>query len=556
MTGVLQISCAELLGINYKNNFFGNIFNYSATEVLSIKGRIDNIGNNDTVSGVWSGMSDYLSSSQYYDSVIINGINIGTGHVISYNFNSGPDVQSKPYSLSIEIPRTGNLFNASVSGYEDIYQIRGIFESGYIQNINEDYSFINEKSGHYTSSKNLSFSIDSGVGVNRITLAQIIASGLFQQSVTLPILLQEYPDFYSEKESNRIINESYDEINGNYSFTETIKYQSGLSWLWNYVHSFNIDRGGISTVTENGNIQSARLSNSGSTNKFDYALSGWASVSTGIWPRVSGFYYAHSGIHGAYTGCPLISSPQNKQTTKNKCAGIIDYSYQYTNSPNFYSGYTYSIEQSISYDSDRYAIISENGNIQGLLQNREDRFDYISGIYFNEIKPAISGHISNIYYNSFSLMSTGCLEPRPLALISTEESFSEWEGNIDYNFSYSENPDYINSNLFFKITQTVDDQRPVHLVNYFEIVNDQSLPQRSNQSTLGKLQNNITIIGKSGTALNSYITAATSRVITPTGKSDVHITDCNYSLDPFRNEFHFDLSYAYSRYREITDIIV
>lgn len=556
MTGVLQISCAELLGISHKNNFFGGIFNYSATETLSIRGRIDNAGDSDTVSGVWGGMSDYLSTSQYYDSIIVNGINLGTGHVISYNFNPGLDVQSKPYSLSIEIHRTGNLFNASISGYEDIYQIRGIFESGYVQNVNEDYSFTSEKSGQYTSNKSLSFSVDSGVGVNRITLAQMIASGLFQQSVTLPILLQEYPDFYSDKKSNRIISESYDEINGNYSFSETIKYQSGISWLWNYVHSFGIDRGGVSTVTENGNIQSAKLLSSASTDKFDYALTGWAFVSTGIWPRVSGFYYAHSGIHGAYTGCPLISSPQNKQVTKNKCAGVIDYSYQYTNSPSFYSGYTYSIEQSVSYDADRYAVISENGNIQGLLQNREDRFEYISGIYFDEIKPAISGHVSNIYYNSFSLMSTGCLEPRPLTLVGTEESFSEWDGNIAYNFSYSENPDYINSGLFFKITQTVDDQRPVHLVNYFEIINDQSLPQRSNQSTLGKLQNNISIIGKSGAALSDFITAATNRVITPTGKSDVHITDCNYSLDPFKNEFQFDISYAYSQYREITDIIV
>lgn len=550
--GTLQISCAELLGINYSNNFLGDIFNYNAIEVISLKGRVEGNPGVDSITGVWSGMSSLTGVSQTYNEIIVNGVNLGTGRVISYDFESQSDVYSKPYSISLELIRSGNLFNATGNVYSDVYSIRNIIQSGYINDISEDFSFSTQKSGQYSYSKSLSFRIDSGISQNRTSIAQIIASGLLEKSVSLPFVLISFPDFWGSGKGNRLVSESYDEINGKYAFSESFNYETGVSWIWDYAHSFDIGNDGITRTAENGKISSARILDT----KYDYARTGWAYVSTGIWSRVSGFYYAHSGVHSSYTGCPLIQYPMTKRVTKNQCVGEISYNYEYTNSPDFYSGYTYSKEQSISYDSDRNSIVSENGEIQGYGPNRTGRYSLVTGKYFSDIKPSVSGNVWGIYYNSLTLLSTGCLDAKNLTLIESDESFKEWDGNISYNFSYSDSLDYVNTSSIFKVTQTISDQKPVHLVNYFDIVNDKQIAQTSTQSTLGRFSNDIKIIGKSGVTKAQLLTYATDRVIKPTGYTDVYITDCAYSYSPYSNNFDFSIEYAYSNYRTINNVIL
>jgi hypothetical protein len=553
----LIFTCAELLSSNRESQYFGEVFDFRQKETFSIKGRITGDYSVDDIYSIWSGESGLISYQTGFHNIIVNGINLGTGRLSNINFDKGTDTRDKKYTATIEF-YSPSKFSGVATG--DYYS--GISDFNYYRFINslgESQSYVSEISGQFSFAKNLTFTLDSSYsGVYPMQpneFAKLIAASFFENSNTIPLIEAQYPNYIND-DSNRFIKETYDDLALKYSFTEKFEYQTGKFYLWNYKNGLNYSQDGTISVTEDGNIRPSKRSG----NKIEYSESGWSEIQTGIYSRVSNIYNYYSGDFGSgamglnSSLCELKNTPVSKSVSRDKCNGFIDYNYTYSNDPAFNSGYSYEYSDSISYNLGGYSEVTQNGTIISNNPNRGSGFSEIETIFDTVIKPGLPAKRSSIYSRYLDMTNSGCFPSGTLNQVASQETFEEWNEKIDYNYSFSDDPAIINSGNIFSIKKQIRDQKPVHIVGYFSIVNSKVLATKSNQSTVGVYSNTFDVVGKSGASLTSLLSACYSRVSKPAG--ECWINDFNYSYSPFDNSLNMDLTYSYSVYRPFESIVV
>ncbi len=548
----MEFICAELLNLSNKYNLWGNTTHNSSTQVFTIKGKIKD--NSESIRPIWTGMDSMISTTTgEFMSVVVNSVNIGSGRLTNLSFDSSTDIRNKIYTATFEFitpPGTGVLDTSggwtqsgnNFQGYTNLYSIFNSNTGIFIRNFSENTDFTQIGSGKFSYSKNISFGIDaaiSSIGTSITDAAKSIileSKKLYSNSA---ILLASYPDFYKNYSGLFNTRQDYNTINNTFSYSEDFIFDTGNNYSWIYNTDVNFD-GTIFTLSENGNIRSSQLL----TNKIEAAEIAWTGIQTGIYGRLSGIFNDYTGIL-LYTGiCGLKNQPQNSSIKKDMCDGSIDYSQTYSNNHFINTGFYLSYSNNISVNGEGYLQITENGSLKAVNIKPSGFATVLSG--FNNNTGIIINRIYDIYNDSYRVFKS-CSYTTGLYKLSESRTYREYDAEIDYSYTYTENPTYIDNGLFQYSKVTIKDSKPIHMVNYFPIPHSTIIAQRANQSTRGTLTNTIELRGED-LSLQDYITGVTNYIIPPTG-SDVYMKDFSYSFNPLDNKFTADIVYGYTDYR-------
>lgn len=578
----INFQCAELLSYGRRYNFWGDIFNDSATDTYNITSYIEGNPGLNGIYLTWENVSGFISSAYDYQEILIDGVSLGSGRMLSIDFEDGNDLNEKRFSVSFEIPKTGNLYNLTGNYYGDILPIKSagaIEKLKFVRNIRESFDVSVERNGIQTTNQSVSFDLDSQLLGGPFPLnysnTGVIFSGhkeefygyrdfffdLFGSRSKIPniYLFTNFPNIESYTESGGYISnyvETADIVNGNFSFQRSSRYQGHNKALWTYSHNLVYD-GNKVTVSEQGLVQSIYFQNGGSGHAEGENIVGALTLwNTGILPsmfsRVNGTYLA-----AGYTGdCGLLPFPISKEFNENQVVGNLGYSYTFTNDQQYSgSGIIFSNNRSISFDEGGYAEVSEDGEYRAYgSASREDKFQLIYDTYLSEVGN-IHGRVDGFFMDTVNQYDS-CLYSGDLGLFSKKETFKEWDGTINYSYSYSNDPDYITGDVnFTKISHTIKDSPEINLNNKMVIPRLGEIAQDAQQSSQGVWVNSFEIYGRSGLTPEDYINEVYARVSYPSGET-IYLNNFTYSFNPVEKRFSADLSYNYSKYRAIHEILV
>jgi hypothetical protein len=117
---ILSLNNVETLSFDKTFNFLGDIFSYSSLDSYSITSRSTGDINLNNISVAWTGMKNLIESGFGYLNFIIHGVDLGSGKILSFNWQEGNDLQNKKFTMSFEIPSSGNLYNLTGLNYNEI----------------------------------------------------------------------------------------------------------------------------------------------------------------------------------------------------------------------------------------------------------------------------------------------------------------------------------------------------------------------------------------------------------------------------------------------------
>ena len=556
----------ESLSFNKTFNFLGNIFCFSSLDSYSIRSRATGDINLNSIAVAWTGMENIIESGFGYSNFILHGVNLGTGKITSFNWDEGNDLQYKTFSLDFEIPSSGNLYNLTGTNYLEIDKT--IFQNDfkYLKSIDESFSISMNSNGVQETSQEISVSIDSPLDLrSRISLKNKIFSGFSQFRMANIGIESIFPSIITGNIYSGYItysNESCDTINNEYSFTKRSYYDNNNSATWEFSHSVDFNGNNI-VASENGTLKSILFSGDGIERNLEGARQRWNIIKTGIYQRVSGSFNLITGFAYVYTGsCGLIYPEISKTLQENPLEGTIQYNYSYTNDPEYLnSGYIFNNSRSSSKDEDGYFSIQEDGSYIGRSKSKEKRFELaLSG--FTAGLPEIYSRISGTFYLASNVNKFLCRPTGNFYLNNKSTSYKEFDGEVSYTNTYSNNPSYYpESSNFILCTNSISDSKPVHIYNKFLVPNSPEIIQSAGQSSEGSYSNSIKIIGKPNLKIEDYLTECFTKVEKPTVISGVYaenvfLKNMNYSFNPFENTFNVNFDYYYTKKIESDNILI
>ena len=536
------IDCSEVLGLTQRCDFWGETINYRNVQEYSAKARFR------TKSGIskplWnslSGQKPYITGD--YFAILVNGVDLGSGKVTSFSSEGGQDVSSRLFDVAFQILKTGDLGFMTGSLFTGLAQSYSIFP--YLNNLSEKFEYSQENNKTINYSHSLDIDFERGL-IDRLSGVSGLKTSVLNTLVDFGIYYPIQPNQYKSGNGIKRLSETFDEINGSYSYEEEYSYQSGLSYIWDYNHSLSFSQDGLTSMSEDGKITASQRTGE----KIEFALSGWNSIQTGIFARLTTASSRWSGDIGFYP--QFVNDPVEKKVTKNYYEGSVSYGYSYSSDLSNQSGFNWSYENSISLDQEGYTSVSEDGSLYSKKYDVGE-MDFLL-LKFKNVCSGVTGR-ANSLYDSTSLFfkNAVCVTGTTGLLVetNTDRTFVERPPKIDYSYQFSDDPSFFSNGEFKKVKRTVSNTSPVHIANTFNIINDAEIVQGSFQSTLGTLSNSIEIIGKKDTTISSYYNRAISEVLVPSGT--YFISNENYTYDPFTYIFNFNRDYSYSKYRSLND---
>lgn len=542
---MIYFDCLEVLGLTQTCDFWGSNINFRNVQNYTARGRVSGDPNSELIAPAWSNMSGLMSYSSGYMPIYAQGVLLGTGKITQLGFEGGTDVRNKLFTLDFQILKSGDLSNVTGSLYSGLDSGFQFFP--YLNSLTESYQYSQNNNLTTEISRNLNFELEKTY-TSQLSGAHLLGTYILGTLANLGIYSPPVPPQFSGIEGVvRGLSQSLDTINGSFSFSENISYQSGRAYVHEYQHSLDYNEG-IATVTEQGTVQSTRRV-SGTGSRMDFTISGWNETITGIFPRVSGVFSRWQDQF-QNSGCPLSAEPYTRGLTKDYSRGLLSYDFIYNNDPSYKSGIFHSYEQTLSLNDLGWIEVGVNGNIRAKTTGN---ITGLTTFYRNQVAPNITGYARTAYTGSVNFFKspycsggyTGNLSP-----LNSEESYTDLPATIDYDFNFTDDPSYT-TGIFRRIKNTISNQEVVPIVNIFRMVNDKELPQNSFQSRLGLLTNNIEIIGTTGASLAQYKSAASGRLVVPTG--NYWMVENSYNFSPSVNKFSMSVGYNYEGYRAIND---
>ncbi len=550
---ILSLNNVETLSFDKTFNFLGDIFSYSSLDSYSITSRSTGDINLNNISVAWTGMKNLIESGFGYLNFIIHGVDLGSGKILSFNWQEGNDLQDKKFTMSFEIPSSGNLYNLTGLNYNEID--KSIFNEDfkYVKSIDESFSISMNQNGVQDTSQNISLSIDSPLETaKKIQLKNKIFSGFSQYRIPNIGIESIFPSIITGNYLSGYISystETCDTLNDEYSFSKKSSYDDNNYAIWEYAHSLDFNGNNI-VISENGTLKSIFFSGNSEERNIEGARNRWSSVRTGIYQRVSGSFSLLTGFQNVFSGdCGLIYPEISRSITEDPLEGIINYNYSYTNDPQFLnSSYTFSNSRSSSKDEEGYFVITENGSYAGRSKKRENRFSLALSGYLSGVS-GISSRITGSFDLSSKVNKFLCKPSGNFRLNSKSINYREFDGEVSYTNVYSNNPSFYPEDSDFVLYQnSISDSKPVHIHNSFLIAGFEEEIQAANQSSEGSFSNSIRIVGKPYLTIDDYLTESFSKVKKPSGvdPDNMFLKNMNYSFNPFENSFNATFEYYYT----------
>lgn len=537
---MIDFQNASLVSYSHNSEFLGDgVFRYKITKQLSVDGYILDLSNQDGVSGIWSGMSGFISGATDYDAILLNGVNFGSGKINTINFRQGVDVRVKNYTANVTIWDSGNLFNLDQTGTGSYYSGINVNSYQYIDSLSETFDFSLSENNTSSYNHNVSIRVRSGEIANPILAAKIIAQNLFSGTNLQGFLGQQYTGFNTRKNYR----ESYNLITSECSFEERVEFGAfSGNYSLEYTNSFDVAENGVINVRENGTIRGLVEP------RYGAAESGWNTERNNVFGRCSGIFdiYAPSG---AYV---LNTYPIQKGLEINTFDGVITYNMGYTNDPRINDLYSWEYTNRLNRADNGVYTVSENGNIAGFGRRLVEKFpNALSG--WVVISGGIESRINNFYTGN---VPTPLL---PLKLVNETNGRSEYEGTVVYARTYTDDLTLQTGVPIKKLEYSIADQEVVHLTNKYNIMNVKEVIQPAGIGTLGQRALSINMNGSRTAVLADYISGAKSVAANhiPSGKgSDTYIAGVNYDWNKNENSFSFKLNWNFHNYHSFTGISI
>jgi hypothetical protein len=560
---ILSLNEIESLSFDKTFNFLGDIFCYSSLDSYSVRSRVTGDISLNNISIAWTGMKNFIESGFGYLNFIVHGVNLGTGKILSFNWEDGNDIQNKKFSMNFEIPSSGNLYNLTGSNYSDID--KNIFNEDfkYVKSIDESFSVTMNENGVQDTSQEISVSIDSPLETARkIQLKNKIFSGFSSYRIPNIGIESIFPSIITGNFLSGYITystESCDTFNDEYSYSKKSSYDNNAYATWEYSHSLDFNGNNI-TVSENGTLKSIFFTGVSQERNLEGARYRWDSVRTGIYQRASGSFSLLTGFQNVFTGtCGLMYPEISKTLQEDPLEGSLQYNYTYTNDPLFLnSSYIFSNSRTSSKDEDGYFNITEDGNFIGRSQKREKRFSLAFSGYGSGV-PYVYSRITGSFDLANKVNKFLCKPTGNFRLIDKKVNYKEFEGEVGYTNNYSNNPKYYPEDSNFIIFQnSISDQKPIHIVNKFLVFGFGEEIQSAGQSSEGSFSNNIRLVGKPNLKIEDYLTECFTKVKKPSGvdPDNMFLKNMNYSLNPFDNSFDATFEYYYTLGKDYKNTLI
>jgi len=408
-------------------------FNYRVEKNLTIKGFIDNFLNTNGVEKTVSGVNSFIASAADFQPIIINGVDFGSGRVDNISFSDGNWVRKADYSAKIVIFETGDLSNMLGEYYNGVRESLTNPSNGpeLIESIDESFSFSVSDSKEYSFDHSVNLKLIQG-SYNSFNCARSIASGFLKNLVPFGFINNQYSGFYA-RPSKRYYTESYDLINGKYSFAEKFSTH-GNNNTYGFVrsHNLSIDRDGLTSVVENGKIQGIV------DPVYNAALSGLSVESSGSYGRCADFYTLNNAVDAA--SYQLINKILEKSIDTDKFAGTIDYSHKYNNDELRLNSY-----------------YVDKGTTKELNSDFVTFTTSVFGKIVGDGKLGDASKMNNALVG-FSVHGGGTYGG---VMIGDKVSYSDYRGEISFSRSYTTSPEYISAGdvLKYEITKSVSPRK-------------------------------------------------------------------------------------------------
>jgi len=529
---MISFDGARLLSYEHTHEFFGENLNYAVQKHLIIEGSIYSLTNQSGVRDVWSGVVGLVQSAIDYDSIIINGNNLGAGRINNISFQEGNDVRKKNYTVDLTILDSGNLFNmtgADFTGVAFMKQNIHLTES-----FSENFEFDLAEDGTYSYKQNVSVKyVTCDTIPDPIAAAKELASGLlFSSQPGYGFIDQSHSGFYNQP-GKRIYAERYNKITNDCSFSESFSLPgSGTTYALKYTQQIQTNEDGISNVSENGHIEGLSQSDF-----MGAAEAGYAIQIAGAYPRAALFISAYAG--GAR---PLNTTYTTLQKRINQFANSIDYTVSFNNDPRNQATYSWDYTQDLGRGDSCYYVVKEEGRVKGITADctRSAQYNNALTAWTSIVRPGVTGRAQGYYNNTTHLNN-------PLKSTATEVRKSVHAGEIGYNYSFTDDPTYNNNQPIKRLEAQIQDDLPVPLTNKFAVANVGEIEQNLGGVKEAKRNISLRMIGKRGTLLPVYLSSGIAKLNTliPPDISDIFVDGCTYSWSPTSNTFDLQLTWSY-----------
>ena len=507
----MNFNNATLLTHNRTSEFFSDTMRYRVNKELTIQGLLLDLTNDNGVQGILSDLENFrLGFLDNWQDVILNGVNFGSGIVSSIVFAEGNDVRTKEYTVSINIPEDGNTNSSGP------YQGLNFSNFKYIESFSESSSFTKDV-GRDNYTQNINLTIKPPTTIDAIDAAKLIAQNFFDNNS----LSNTVGSFTSYAGTKKYYTENYDPVNGEFSFSKTFELYKNSNGTFSRSrnHTINFDEEGVLSVTE-------------SAQYIGHTDSPFETVNT----------QARNDIGGAFVRClalvptyrlggdsTLKSQAISKSWNSNPFEGTISYEVTFSNALRINTGafsafHDYQVEIVESQGGTYPA--KQNGSIIGFGEVKTSKQRYNNAlIYFNSL-------IFN--FNEYGL-------PGTLKLFSSSTTFSEIDGKIDYDNSYSNNDSIISNATIRQIITKISREYRRNLFSSFNITNFKEIVQIQKNTLPNIISYNVVVNGKGGVGINTFLDAAKSRTLNPPAPS--YLNDISYSFDPNQRELNLTVSY-------------
>jgi hypothetical protein len=428
----LLFNNVEILGYNHKNNFLGedSLF-YSSTRTISIEGFVLDLANDNGVKGIFNNVNALLNETKNFQNILINGRNFGNGKVKSFSVDSGNWVKYTRYQVDIEVILKVPLSNLDSKEFNNTNLNNRRFEllKNFSESFSLDFDTQNKVLGGEHSIE-IEYDADNK-SLNLISLAQALASELLKTIPSNPNIAEG--NYLTRQNYKSLVNEDYNTITGKCGFRKVFSY-STLNNSSNYSfirkHSVEINENGIATTIENCTIKAENDEPS----LYQNALNGYNQEINNVFNRSNSVFQNYKNKFNIIQN--LNTSFVSKNVQVNKFDGVITYTITFDNDPKkINSSYQWEYVRNLDRSSDGVWTASENGSIKGNgkigLNQKYTNAENGWGV----AKNGILGRVGS-FYNSEAKDKSGST----LKELSKNIKRNPYEGNIDYDFVYTDDP--------------------------------------------------------------------------------------------------------------------
>lgn len=504
----MNFNNATLLAYNRTSEFFSDTMRYRVNKEVTIQGLLLELANDNGAQEILSDLETFKAGFvSNWQNVVLNGVSFGSGIVNNVSFTEGNDVRTKEYSVSISIPENGD------TNTDGPYASLNFDNFKYIESFSESSDFTKDV-GRDSYNQNINLTIKPPTTIDAVNAAKAIAQNFFDNNN----LSNTIGDFTSYAGTKKYYTESYDPVNGEFSFSRTFDLykDSDGTFSLSRRHVINFDNEGVMSITENAEYI-------GHTNTAFETVNSQALVDI---ENAFGRCSPLVAIYGLNADASLKNQPISKSWTADPFQGTINYSISFSNAlridtGTFGSFHDFTIE--VSRSQAEVATIVQNGTIIGFGTLSRDKNKYNNALnYFNNLSFDLSEYADDLKF------------------LSSSETHSEIEGKITYSMSYTNNTTVLSTQDIRKILTKISRQYPRNLFSSFNIMNFKEIVQIRNNTLPNAYVYNVVVNGKSNLDINTYLSTAKSQ-ISPPGTS--YLSDVGYSFSPSERELTLNVTY-------------